>query len=256
MNMTVSMPDEAAELTQAFERGDLLLHYQPQVDVSQPWPVVTGYEALLRWPLPEGRFVPPDRFIRVAEDCGLIRAIDIWVIDAVCRELARMKRIDGSRCLAISANVSTQQFGDPKFAQSVSDTLIRTGLDPTSLTLEITERAVLDESETAFQNIHALHEMGVSLSLDDFGTGYSSLFQLSSLPIDEIKLDRSFISGLPLRHRDTVIAKSTIDLASALGLRVVAEGVELARQAKWLQANGCHSIQGFLFGRPSARFGR
>ncbi|WP_175483284.1 putative bifunctional diguanylate cyclase/phosphodiesterase [Salinihabitans flavidus] len=247
------MPVERADLIRAFDDGDLLLHYQPQVNVSGRWPEVIGYEALSRWPLPDGRFVPPDRFIPVAEDCGLILTLDIWVIDAVCREMARVKTDDASRSLSMAVNVSSKQFGQKHFAKSVAEILTRTGVDPSCLVLEITERAVLDEDETTFSNIHALREIGISLSLDDFGTGYSSLFHLRTLPIQEIKLDRSFVSGLPHRHRDAAILSATIDLASNLGLRVVAEGVELAQQSEWLRMNGCQTIQGFLYGRPAAR---
>jgi EAL domain-containing protein (putative c-di-GMP-specific phosphodiesterase class I) len=153
----------------------------------------------------------------------------------------------------MSANVSTQQVGQTDFARSVSDILSRTGIDPARLTLEITEQYVLEQRETTLGNIHALREMGISLALDDFGTGYSSLFHLRGLPIQEIKLDRSFISGSPHRHRDTAIVNATIDLAADLKLRVVAEGVELARQAEWLRMKGFASIQGFLYGRPAAR---
>lgn len=243
---------EAATLTRAFENGDLLLHYQPQVDVSQPWPMITGYEALSRWPLPDGRLVPPDRFIPVAEACGLLTVFDLWVIDSVCQELAKLGKADDSRHITMAANVSPQQLGAAQFARSVSDILTRTGIDPSCLKLEITERTFLPENEMTFHNIHALREMGILLSLDDFGTGFSSLFHLRTLPIQEIKLDRSFIAELPLRQRDVAIVKATIDLATGLGLGVVAEGVELARQADWLRMNGCPLIQGFLFGRPEA----
>ncbi|WP_296762296.1 EAL domain-containing protein [Sediminimonas sp.] len=253
MSATPSIPVKARDLTRAFENGDLLLHYQPQVDVSRRWPKIVGYEALSRWPQPDGSFVPPDRFIPVAEDCGLALILDTWVIDTVCKELARVKATGASRRLGMAANVSPQQFGQRHFAQSVDDILTRTGVDPTCLTLEITERAVLDENETTLKNIYALREIGVSLALDDFGTGYSSLFHLRTLPIQEVKLDRSFVSGLPHRHRDAAIMSAPINLASELSLRVVAEGVELAQQAEWLQMNGCSLIQGFLYGRPAAR---
>jgi len=253
MNAMSSMPVQVADLTRAFEDGDLLLHYQPQVDASQRWPEILGYEALSRWPLPDGSFIPPDRFIPVAEECGLVTDLDIWVIGSVCEELARTKASGVSRRVGMSANVSTSQFGQRRFARSVADILTRTGVDPASLTLEITERAALDQNDETLKNIHAFGEMGVSLSLDDFGTGYSSLLHLKTLPIQEIKLDRSLVIDLPHRHRDAVIVSATIGLAAALGLRVVAEGVELACQADWLRANGCPSIQGFLYGRPAAR---
>jgi EAL domain-containing protein (putative c-di-GMP-specific phosphodiesterase class I) len=253
MTAMAAMPVQAADLTRAFENGDLLLHYQPQVNAAQRWPRILGYEALSRWPMSDGSFVPPDRFIPVAEECGLVEALDAWVVASVCEELARMKATDAKRRLGMSANVSTSQFGRRGFAKSVSDILTRTGADPALLTLEITERAVLEQDKATIESIHAFREMGVSLSLDDFGTGHSSLMNLRTLPLQEIKLDRSFVSGLPHRHRDAVIVSATIGLASALGLRVVAEGVELASQADWLRANGCQTIQGFLYGRPAAR---
>jgi EAL domain-containing protein (putative c-di-GMP-specific phosphodiesterase class I) len=252
-NAVRSMMADSAELTRAFENGDLLLHYQPQVDASYCWPKVIGYEALLRWPLPDGSFVPPDRFIPIAENNGLVAALDLWVIASVCDELARVKADGAPRSVGISANISTAQFGQRSFAKSVADTLTRTGVDPAHLTLEITERTALDRNEVTLRNIQAFREMGVSLSLDDFGTGYSSLLHLKTLPIQEIKLDRSLVSDLPQQQRDAVIVSATIGLASALGLRVIAEGVEVASQANWLRENGCHLIQGFLYGRPAAR---
>jgi len=253
MSVLPAIPVEVANLTRAFEKGELLLHYQPQVDVSHRWPKIVGYEALARWPLSDGSFVSPDRFIPVAEDCGFVLTLDIWVIETVCKELARMKAAGALQCLGMSANVSPQQFGQRHFSQSVADILTYTGIDPSCLTLEITERTVLDEDAPTLENIHALREMGVTLSLDDFGTGYSSLFQLRTLPIHEVKLDRSFVSGIPHRHQDTAILSATIDLASDLGLRVVAEGVERSEQVEWLRERGCHAMQGFLYGRPAAR---
>lgn len=246
-------PIEIKDLKRAFERGDLLLHYQPQVDISHNWPKITGYEALARWPLPDGRFVPPDRFIPLAEDCGFAITIDMWVIDTVSTELARMKAAGAAPGLCMSANVSPQQFGQTRFAQAVNDILTKHGVDPTCLTLEITERAVLDRGKATLDNIFALDEMGVSLALDDFGKGYSSLSQLRDLPIHEVKLDRTFISELPHSQRDVAIVTSTINLAYDLGLHLVVEGVELACQALWLRSNGCRTIQGFLYGRPAAR---
>lgn len=242
-----------SDLERAFEHGDLTLYYQPQVNVSRRWPKIVGYEALARWPIAGGGFIPPNRFIPVAEECGFMLPFDIWVIETVCQELARIKA-DGARPgLSMSANVSPQQFCQPHFAQSVADIVTRTGIDPTHLTLEITERAVLSQDETTLRNIFVLHEIGVALSLDDFGTGYSSLFHLRVLPIQEVKLDRSFVSALPYRQRDVKIVKATINLAAELGLRVVAEGVELTCQAECLRDMGCHTMQGFLYGLPAAR---
>lgn len=250
---TPARPLRVADLTRAFDNADLLLHYQPQVDVSQRWPRIVGYEAMSRWPLLDGSFVPPDRFIPLAESCGLITSLDIWVIETVCKELARRPATGAGSRFRMSANVSPQKFAQRQFAQSVADVLTRTGADPTRLTLEITERAVLVEDETTLTNIHALREIGISLALDDFGTGYSSLLLLSSLPIQEIKLDRTFVSGLPHRELDAKIISATIDLASGLGLRVVAEGVERAGQSSWLRQKGCNVIQGFLYGHPAPR---
>lgn len=253
MNLVPGKSKELMKLTRAFENGDLMLHYQPQVDVSCLWPQIIGYEALARWPLPDGTFIPPDRFIPVAEDSGLILTIDLWVIEGVCNKLALMNAADRARRIGMSANVSPQHFRQPHFAQAVDDILTRAGVDPCCLTLEITERAMLDQDDITLANIRQLHEIGVTLSLDDFGTGYSSLLHLRALPIQEVKLDRCFISGLPHRQRDIAIIRATIDLAADLGLRVVAEGVEQAQHANWLRLNGCRTIQGFLYGRPTAR---
>ncbi|RFU12920.1 EAL domain-containing protein [Rhodobacteraceae bacterium W635] len=250
---TPSTTVDTARLTRAFENGDLRLHYQPKVNVSRRWPEIVGYEALARWPLAGGGFISPDLFISLAEECGLILPFDSWVMETVCKELARPKAHATRPGPGMSVNVSPQHFKQPYFAQSVADILSRTGADPAALTLEITERAVLSKDETTLKNTRLLNEIGVSLSLDDFGTGYSSLFYLRDLPIQEVKLDRSFISGLPYRHRDAAIVNATINLAAELGLLVVAEGVELARQAEWLRLKGCQTIQGFLYGRPAAR---
>lgn len=252
--MTEAAPSttvQTSDLTSAFENGDLLLHYQPKVNVSGRWPEIVGYEALARWPLAGGGFIPPDQFIPLAEECGLVLSLDIWVIETVCQELAHLQAGGARSGLSMSANVSPQQFRQPHFAQSVADILTHTGIAPSDLTLEITERAVLDENETTGRNILALSEIGVSLSLDDFGTGYSSLFYLRDLPLKEIKLDRSFISGLPHRRQDAAIVSATINLAAELELRVVAEGVELPEQAAWLRFKGCQTVQGFLYGRPA-----
>lgn len=254
--MTIALPStivRRSELTKAFENRELLLHYQPQVNISGRWPEIVGYEALARWPAAGDEFVSPDLFIPVAEESGLARYLDVWVIETVCRELGRLSANGARSRLTMSANVSPQNFQQPQFARSVADIVTRTRADPARLTLEITERAVLNEDKTTMKNICALSEIGVSLSLDDFGTGYSSLCYLKDIPIQEVKLDRSFISGLPHRRRDAAIVKATINLAAELGLQVVAEGVELARQAECLRGMGCHTIQGFLYGRPAAR---
>lgn len=252
-NGKLAQPIRIADLNRAIENDDLLLHYQPQVDVSERWPRITGYEALSRWPLPDGSFVLPDSFIPLAEKSALIMSLDIWGIQTACDELARMKLNGAPGCLSMSANVSPRTLNEQHFAKSVADVLTRTGVESSCLTLEITERAVLDENETTLRNIQSLREIGISLSLDDFGMGYSSLMLLRSLPIQELKLDRSFVSELPGRHRDAVIVSATIGLASELGLRVVAEGVERARQADWLRMKGCSAIQGFLYGHPAPR---
>lgn len=242
-----------SDLERAFEHGELTLYYQPQVNVSRRWPAIVGYEALARWPIAGGGFVPPDRFIPVAEECGFVLPFDIWVIETVCKELVRVKAGGASPDLNMSANVSPQQFRQPKFAQSVADIVTRTGVNPAHLTLEITERSLLSEDETTLRNIFILNELGIALSLDDFGTGYSSLFHLRLLPIQEVKLDRSFVSALPYRQRDVKIVKATINLAAELGLSVVAEGVELACQSECLREMGCHTMQGYLYGLPAAR---
>lgn len=240
------------DLKKSFENGELQLYYQPQVDVSDT-PVIVAYEALARWPQKDRSYIPPDIFIAMAERTGLILEIDSWAIETVCTQLASMQSDPHTQGMRIAANVSTQKFRDQHFARLVSDILTKTAVDPACLTIEISERAVLDQGETTHCNIHALHEMGVSLSLDDFGMGYSSLFHLKTLPIDEIKIDRGFISGLPDDARDAVIVSSVIDIAKGLGIRFIAEGVELPCQAEWLRSKGCLINQGFLYGRPAPK---
>lgn len=269
MGMTSDEQVEPAELKKVFEAGGLTLHYQPQVDIRQRWPRIVGYEALMRWPCPDGGFIPPARFIPVAEESGLILPLDLWAIERACVE---MRRLPATRAFnpRVSVNVSTQHFRDRDFARSVAAILKRTRLDPGRLTLEVTETVLMEQAETALENIAALRETGVSLSLDDFGTGYSSLAYLKTLPVQEIKLDRSFAQDLPgwppdetpyrgpdslpilfMGGGDAVIVSAAIEMAAGLGLRVVAEGVEAARQVSWLRQAGCQSIQGFLYGRPA-----
>lgn len=245
------VPIRAEDLIQAFENGNLLLHYQPQLDVSGDWPVVVGYEALARWPRKDGTFIPPDQFIPVAEDCGLIAALDIWVVETVCTDLARAAGTEGSEGIRSAANVSPQLLKDPRFARSVADILTRTGVDPALLTLEITERTALEFDSVTKRNVNSFNEMGVSLALDDFGMGYSSLFHLKTLNVQEIKLDRNFVMDVPQDQRNAVIASAAISLGNALGLRVVAEGVEQKCQVDWLRAHGCFTVQGFLYGKPA-----
>jgi EAL domain-containing protein (putative c-di-GMP-specific phosphodiesterase class I) len=206
-----------------------------------------GAEALVRWPLPEGGYVPPDVFIPVAERSGLIRPLSGFVLETALQELARL-RADGLLG-SVAVNMSTRML-DADLPGIVTALLSRTGTPAGALTLEVTETAMMTEPEKALTVLQALADVGVHLSIDDFGTGYSSLAYLKRLPVHEVKIDRSFVAGIESDPGDRAIVTSTIDLAHTLGLRVVAEGVEdpasLATLASW----GCDAAQGYGICRP------
>jgi len=236
-----------SELRQALNAGQLLLHFQPKLSLADGR--VLGMEALLRWPHPERGWVPPDRFIPVAEECGLINALDAWVLEAACRQLHDWAA-QGLQGLELSVNVSALRFVQDDVAAHVQQQLQRHGLQASQLTLEVTERLMLDERGRPREQLQALDAMGVRLSVDDFGTGYSSLSYLKRLPVSEIKLDKSFVRDLDSDPDDRALASAVISIGQALGLSVVAEGVETEAQRETLLRLGCRIGQGWLFGRP------
>ncbi|HLJ03738.1 MAG TPA: EAL domain-containing protein [Solirubrobacteraceae bacterium] len=237
------------DLRRAIERGELRLDYQPLVSLRDH--SILGVEALLRWRHPQRGLISPTEFIPVAEENGLIEPIGRWVLERACRQAAHWNadRPD-ARPLEMSVNLSAVQLAKPGLADTVQAALQASGLDPGSLCLEITETAMLREPEAVSEALQALGALGVRLVLDDFGTGYSSLSYLPQLPLDILKIDRSFIDGLGVEAHDTAITEAIVAMSRALSLSVVAEGVEQEHQAVELLRLGCEMAQGFFFSPP------
>jgi diguanylate cyclase (GGDEF)-like protein/PAS domain S-box-containing protein len=236
------------ELRHALERNELALHYQPVVSLGSG--EVTGLEALVRWRHPQRGLLDPRDFVSVAEDSGLIEPIGRWVQESACRQVIEWhEQRPDQRPLDVSVNLSARQVAHRDLADSISEILKRTGLDPARLRLEITESALVEESATAIATLEALSEIGVGLVLDDFGTGYSSLAYLNRFPFDALKIDRSFVEGLGLEQERTAIVEAIIGMARALSLEVIAEGVESEAQVSELRRLGCDFAQGHLFSR-------
>ena len=239
--------DMTTHIRQAVEQKQFVLHYQPQVNALGQ---VTGAEALLRWQHPVRGEILPRKFISIAEETGQIVAMGDWVLQKVCRQLQLWSGnplIDG---LTVSANVSTHQFCEPDFADKLLRLLDATGADPKRLKLELTESVMVDNLDDIAQKMQRLKKIGVSFSLDDFGTGYSSLAYLKKLPIDELKIDRSFVRDILTNSNDAAIARTIVTLSHSLGLEVIAEGVETEQQREMLAWYNCFSYQGYLFSRP------
>jgi diguanylate cyclase (GGDEF)-like protein len=238
-----------AELRVALRESQFLLFYQPQVDREGR---MTGVEALVRWQHPERGLVLPDTFIELAEETGLIRPMGLWVLDTACRQLATWATRPETAGLSVAVNVSAREFGEPDFVDQVVRALERAGAEPRRLTLELTESLLLADLSAAIGKITALKAQGVGFSLDDFGTGYSSLSSLKQLPLDQLKIDQSFIKDLGTDPNDAAIVRAILALGRNLGLAVIAEGVETTAQRDLLAADGCQAFQGYLFGRPDS----
>ncbi|SEL13808.1 bifunctional diguanylate cyclase/phosphodiesterase [Halomonas daqiaonensis] len=236
-----------ADLRQALARNEFLLYYQPQVNADRR---MVGVEALLRWQHPERGLVSPGEFIPLAEENRLIVPLGDWVLETACRQLAAWAEDPATAGLTVSVNVSAQQFRETDFVARVLATLERTGARPERLKLEVTESLFVDNRDEARETMRLLREHGVSFSLDDFGTGYSSLSYLRRLPMDQLKIDQSFVLDLLADEACAAIVVSIITLSQSLHLEVIAEGVETEAQQGWLAAHGCHAFQGYLFGRP------
>ncbi len=236
----------AHELRMAHGRGQLAIHYQPLFQLGGG---LAGMEALLRWVHPELGAVTPDEFIPLLERSREIVPIGRWVLDEATQQ-CRLWQAQGRPDLTLSVNVSTRQLQAPGFSEDVHRALAASGLAPDSLVLDITETALVGDVGPIGVTMRRVRELGVHLALDDFGTGYSSLLNLRALPIDRLKVDRSFVSGLGSSGQDTTIMTTVVDLAHKLGLRVVAEGVETEAELHAVEAMGCDEAQGFLLGRP------
>ncbi len=237
----------AEELRHALERQQLCLHYQIQVDNrSRP----LGAEMLLRWQHPQRGLIPPSQFIPLAEETGHIVPIGLWVLRTACTQLKAWQGDGLTRDLTLAVNVSAKQFRSPNFVAQVQRTLLETGAKPELLKLELTESIVLENVEDAIAKMRELKLSGVSFSMDDFGTGYSSLQYLKQLPLDQIKIDQSFVRDIVNDANDAAIVQTIIAMSEVLGLDVIAEGVENEAQREFLDLRGCHAFQGYLFGRP------
>jgi diguanylate cyclase (GGDEF)-like protein/PAS domain S-box-containing protein len=233
------------DLAAALENGELSMHLQLQVDRNgKP----SGAELLARWRRADGSFVPPDQFIPVAEECGLIVPLGRLALRAACSGLRRLAQAGYQ--LPLSVNVSPSQFRQPDFVDQVCAILAETGAPAGQLIFEVTEGLFIEDLDGTLMRMHELATLGIRLSIDDFGTGYSSLSYLKRMPLYELKIDRSFIRDTPGDANGTAIVQSILAMASHLGLRVIAEGVETQEQARFLSANGAESMQGYLFARP------
>lgn len=235
-----------SQLTQAVARSEFVLHYQPQVRAGDG--VQVGAEALIRWRHPTRGLVEPDDFIPMVEQQRLVVPLGQWVVREAVRAARRWQ--DAGRAMPVSVNVSSLQFRDAGFGASVAQVLDEEGLGGESLELEITERMLMDDIDAVSATLADLKALGVRIAIDDFGTGYSSLGRLNRLPIDRIKIDRSFVHGLPDNAGHAAIAKAIVMLAQSLGLATIAEGVETEAQRRFLVALGCEELQGQLFGAP------
>jgi EAL domain-containing protein (putative c-di-GMP-specific phosphodiesterase class I) len=236
-----------AQLRRALEREELLLHYQPKLDVASG--VITGMEALARWQHPERGLLSPGHFIPLAEEVGLIVPLGDWALRTACEQIKQWNTA-GLKVPCVSVNLSNLQFRRPQLSDIVRETVHAQGLQPCCLCLELTESTVMESPKENARVLRYLKEAGFKLSIDDFGTGYSSLSYLKRFPLDELKVDRSFIAEIGDSEDGRAIVIGIINLARALGLLVVAEGVETEAQLEFLQAHGCDEYQGYLFSKP------
>ena len=236
-----------ADLRQGVLKDQFLLYYQPQVDGEGH---LTGAEALVRWQHPRRGLIFPGEFIPAAEESGLILPLGHWVLEAACAQLVRWADKAEMARLTLAVNISARQFRHPDFVEQVLAVLDRSGADPRKLKLELTESLLLEDVEDIIAKMSALKARGVGFSLDDFGTGYSSLSYLKRLPLDQLKIDQSFVRDVLTDQNDAAIARTVVALGQSLGLAVIAEGVETEQQRAFLAAHGCHAYQGYLFSRP------
>lgn len=236
-----------AELVQALANDELILHFQPQMHADG---TLSGAEALVRWNHPQRGLVPPAEFIAFAENCGLIEDLGRWVLVAACKQLVAWAGHPATSGLNLAVNVSARQLHSPDFVTQVVTVIETMAIDPRQLKLELTESMLVVDLEETIHKMKLLQSRGIGFSLDDFGTGYSSLSYLKRLPLDQLKIDRSFVRDMMTDSNDAAIVSTIIALAASLGLSVIAEGVETVAQRDLLQAQGCHHYQGYLYARP------
>ena len=238
-----------SDLRRAVEREQFRVYYQPIYDVAEQR--LLGVEALVRWDRPGNGIVGPAEFIGLSEETGLIAPLGRWVLERATAQMSEWReRYPHAADLGLTVNVSGRQLARPEFLEEVRAALQRGALDPESLGLEITESVLMKDASSPRSTLEALRKMGVRVLLDDFGTGYSSLSRLKGLPVDAIKVDRSFVDGLGAEEQDTAIVSAIVDIADSLGLGAIAEGVETSDQLAALRELGCHGAQGYLFAAP------
>jgi EAL domain-containing protein (putative c-di-GMP-specific phosphodiesterase class I) len=235
------------DLRNGLRERQFVVHFQPQVDAGDR---VTGAEALVRWQHPQRGLIFPDEFIGLAEKNGLILPLGQLVLETACAQLAAWAGRPDTADLTLAVNVSGQQLHQPDFVDQVLQVLARSGADPHRLKLELTESHLLTEIDQTIVKMTALRAKGISFALDDFGTGYSSLAYLKRLPLEKLKIDRTFVMDVLTDTNDAAIARTIVALAHSLGLAVLAEGVETDAQRQFLADVGCHWYQGYLFSRP------
>jgi EAL domain-containing protein (putative c-di-GMP-specific phosphodiesterase class I) len=236
-----------ADLRHALERNELTLHYQPKIQVATGQ--ISGFEALLRWTHSKLGNLPPVEFIPLAEETGLIIPIGRWVLRRACAQNMAWQR-DGLPVLSMAVNLSPRQFLDANLLEDIDEALVSSGMPANLLQLEITESMVMQNVERAIKLLDEIRGRGVRLAIDDFGTGYSSMSLMKKFPIDTIKIDRTFVRDLADSAEDRAIATAIISMGKALGLTVVAEGVETCEQDSFLRGHACDEVQGYLFSRP------
>lgn len=235
------------DIRQGIAKGELVLYFQPQINRQGR---TFGAEVLLRWPHPVRGMVPPNHFIPLSEETGQILSLGNWVLETACQQLTEWAKLEEMEPLTLAVNVSARQFRQQDFVPYLLDLLNYTGANPQRLKLELTESMLVHDVEETIGKMSALRERGISFSLDDFGTGYSSLSYLKRLPLDQLKIDQSFVRDLMTNANDAAIANTVIALGHSLGLSVIAEGVETVAQRDFLAAHGCDAYQGYLLGHP------
>jgi diguanylate cyclase (GGDEF)-like protein len=240
--------DLESQLRRALDRDEIALHYQPKVDIGTGR--IVGAEALMRWQHPEMGNVPPDRFIPIAEESGLIASLGEWALRTACRQ-ARVWQ-DAGLPLRVSVNLSAMQFHAGGIDEVVRSALRDSGLEGSRLMLELTESMIMENVQETSETLRSFKDIGLALSVDDFGTGYSSLSYLKRFPLDELKIDRSFVQGVPADGDDAAIVTAIVGMTHSLGLKVVAEGVETPEQLAFLRDRGCDEYQGYLCSKPVA----
>lgn len=236
------------DLRFAIERNEFELYYQPIIGLDSAQ--LVGFEALVRWNHPQRGLIPPNEFIPISESTGLIIPMTVQILTSACKQIVTWQNQHPERTLSIAVNLSGKHFGHPALVEQITSVINETGIDPANLKLELTESAVMEDAQTAILMLRQIKETGVQISIDDFGTGYSSLSYLHQFPIDQLKVDRSFVSAMEENTDNGEIVRTVITLAKALKLKVVAEGIESIHQYHQLRVLGCEYGQGFLFSKP------